>query len=269
MKRLSIITVCLNERHGIEKTCKSIVSQTWMDFEWIVIDGASTDGTLDVLSRYPVTRLVSEPDGGIYEAMNKGIRLAQGEFVIFLNGGDYFHHPEVLSEVFEKQNYQEDILCGNVLLANSLDKINRPPRNVSSPLVFIGESIPHQAAFIRRRLFTDYGFYDEKLRIVSDWKQWIVFAFNKCRFRNLNLLISVFDDKGISSVRPDLLQQEYIQVVNSFFLHGENYRSVKSIRWVKLLGFLPILKIRRSRNKRKILLFGILPLFSVGDQAWT
>lgn len=78
MIRLSIITVCLNERHGIEKTCKSIVSQTWMDFEWIVIDGASTDGTLDVLSRYPVTRLVSEPDGGIYEAMNKGIRLARG-----------------------------------------------------------------------------------------------------------------------------------------------------------------------------------------------
>lgn len=233
-----------------------------------MIDGASSDGTLDILKEYPVSLLVSEQDGGIYQAMNKGIRLAKGEFVIFINGGDYFHHAEVLSEVFENKEHPEDISYGSILVGNGLNRISAPPKKIDSPRVFIGKSIPHQSSFIRKNLFYKYGFYDESLRLCSDWKQWIVFAFNKCSFKNLNLLISVFDDKGISTVRPALLQQEYVQIIDTFFLPSEAYGSSKSTRWVKLFGVLPLLKIRFSRNKKKVLLFGIILLFSLEDKPW-
>lgn len=264
MKRLSIITVCLNEREGIKKTCESILSQTWQDFEWIVIDGGSTDGTLDILSEYPVTHLVSEPDEGVYQAMNKGINLARGKYVFFLNGGDYFYRPDVLSEVFEKRNWDEDILYGEISINGSSSHVSKSLKSIKSPFAFIGHNIPHQGAFIKRSLFLSYGFYDETLKVSSDWKQWIVFALNKCSFRYLPFAVAGFDSKGISSVRMDLLQRERTDVLNTFFTVQEmNHKGFKNVRWIKLFGILPVLKIRSSRNRSQTLLFGVLPLFSI------
>ena len=109
---LTIITVCFNIKDEIERTCQSIVNQTWQNFEWIVIDGGSTDGTVDILKKYSdrINILVSEPDKGIYNAMNKGIKLSHGEWLNFMNGGDRFTSNDVLKEVFSGKEYSADVL---------------------------------------------------------------------------------------------------------------------------------------------------------------
>ena len=114
--KLSIITICYNIKDEIERTCKSIVGQTWQDFEWIVVDGGSTDGTLEVLKKYSdrIDILISEKDSGIYNAMNKGIKLANGEWLNFMNGGDNFASNDVLEKVFKNKNYEADILYGDM-----------------------------------------------------------------------------------------------------------------------------------------------------------
>ena len=111
---LTIITVCFNIKDEIERTCQSIVNQTWQNFEWIVIDGGSTDGTVDILKKYSdrINILVSEPDKGIYNAMNKGIKLSHGEWLNFMNGGDRFTSNDVLKEVFSGKEYSADVLYG-------------------------------------------------------------------------------------------------------------------------------------------------------------
>ena len=122
MNKFTIVTVCLNEVQNIGRTCESICSQTFGEYEWIVIDGQSTDGTLDVLSEYEhrISCLVSEPDSGIYDAMNKGIRLAKGEYLLFLNAGDYFSDNNALEAVSCAPD--GDILYGDLLCVSENDE---------------------------------------------------------------------------------------------------------------------------------------------------
>ena len=109
---LSIITICYNIKDEIERTCKSIVNQTWQDFEWIVVDGGSIDGTVEVLKKYQdrMSVLISEPDNGLYNAMNKGIVHAKGEWLNFMNGGDEYAVTDALERVFKDKQYERNIL---------------------------------------------------------------------------------------------------------------------------------------------------------------
>ena len=112
--RLSVITINMNNRKGLERTIKSVVCQIFADFEYIVIDGASVDGSADVIREYAdkIHYWISEPDTGIYNAMNKGILQAKGDYCLFLNSGDALYTTTVLEEVFN-QNFSEDIIIGN------------------------------------------------------------------------------------------------------------------------------------------------------------
>ena len=125
--RFSVITVCRNEALNIRATCESIISQGFEDFEWIVIDGASTDGTLDILHEYAenIGVLISEPDTGIYDAMNKGAARAAGEYLIFMNGGDRFASTEALhlaSEAPRAQLLYGDLFLGYVVVIGDLSR---------------------------------------------------------------------------------------------------------------------------------------------------
>lgn len=264
MPKLSIITVCRNEEADIVKTAESIVHQTWQDYEWIVIDGASSDGTLAKLEPYAgrIGRLLSEPDSGIYNAMNKGIRLAQGEYLIFMNGGDAFHHPEVLEEVFSK-NPDGDILYGDVSITTREKIITRKmPRRIISPLYFINSIIPHQSSFIKRKLFDQYGLYDESLRIASDCKHWIIFSLNSCKFQYLNKIISIMNGGGISLRRNDISSSEITSVISTYFHAGcQQFSSrVSNISEYRLFKMLPLLKIKERAGKTSYLLFGCIPV---------
>lgn len=164
----SIITVCLNEGGTIEQTCESIVSQTCENYEWIVIDGASTDASLAVLDQYRhrITHLKSEPDEGIFDAMNKGVAMAKGDYLVFMNGGDQFASEEVLQWVAEMKG--PNLIYGDA----HHDSLEGPLATYPDELpkgYFLKNTLPHQATYYHRSLFEKYGLYDTSYRIAGDY----------------------------------------------------------------------------------------------------
>lgn len=209
MNKLSIITINRNDVEGLRKTIESVVTQTFADFEYIIIDGASTDGSVEVIKQYTdrVTYWISEPDKGIYNAMNKGILKAKGEYCLFLNSGDLLVSNVVLAKIFETK-YRIDVLCGYVV-GNYDDRKTYlyPPENYTFRS-FYGHNVPHQAEFIRRTLLISYGCYNEELKILSDYEFNIKALLGGAVFQNIAILVSEVNMNGISSDR----QNEHILI---------------------------------------------------------
>ena len=217
--KLSIITVNLNNKEGLQKTIDSVISQTFKDFEWIVIDGGSTDGSKELIEKYAdhISYWVSEPDKGIYNAMNKGIRVARGEYVEFLNSGDIFFDNNTLYSVLSARK-EADILYTNtfILKGGNLERINYH-NDYLTCYRLTKRTINHQSAFIRRKLFYDYGFYDESLKIVSDWKFFFeAIVIKKCSVCHIDLNAIIYDQNGISSTNPIRLRDERITVLKQY-----------------------------------------------------
>ena len=195
--KLSVITINYNNRDGMRQTIESVVGQTFRDFEYIVIDGGSTDGSVDVIKEYAdkIDYWVSEKDKGIYNAMNKGVAVAHGEYTQFLNSGDYLCDKDVLEKVFA-HNFTEDIVCGNIITLKGGGMI--APESVTMEY-FIKGSLPHPSAFIKRELF-DTHLYDEQYKISGDWEFFIYHLIIKnASYKSINLNVTVFDTNGISS----------------------------------------------------------------------
>ena len=199
--KLSIITINYNNKEGLQKTIDSVVCQTWHDFEWIVIDGGSSDGSKELIEQYQqhFSYWCSEPDKGVYNAMNKGIDHAHGDYVNFMNSGDAFHDDEVLKSIFEKELYG-DILIGQVncvgkdLIVNRLD-------NGGCDIGWkrVNEGFCHQGTFSRLKMLKVYPF-DENLKIASDWKFWCqTIMFDNCSIQDLDMIVTDYDMTGISS----------------------------------------------------------------------
>jgi glycosyltransferase involved in cell wall biosynthesis len=207
--KLSIITVNLNNCEGLQRTIDSVVCQTFRDFEWIVIDGGSTDGSKELIERYAdhFAYWVSEPDKGIYNAMNKGIKVAKGDYLQFLNSGDCLKDSTTLSNVFSCSPVGDIIYgdCAVRVSATEQQEIHYKP-TFSLKLLLDG-SINHQSSFIKRELLLDEP-YDESLRIVSDRKFFIRKALEGKSFVHINRTISTFDINGISTTQAELLQKE-------------------------------------------------------------
>lgn len=207
MKKLSIITINYNNRDGLQKTIESVINQTFSDYEYIVIDGGSTDGSIDVIQRYAdkIDYWVSEPDRGIYHAMNKGILKAHGEYCNFLNSGDYYIQNNILGQIFG-QSQSEDILSG--LYVTDTNKGPYGHLVPMSMLSFVKTSMGHSSSFIKRYLFENH-LYDEKLKIVSDWKFFIEsIIFQNCTVKNISEIVVIFDSTGISNTSRELDLQE-------------------------------------------------------------
>jgi glycosyltransferase involved in cell wall biosynthesis len=201
--KLSIITVNRNNAAGLEKTIQSVIHQTYTDFEYIIIDGNSTDVSIEVIKKYnaKINYWVSEPDTGIYNAMNKGIQKAQGEFCLFLNSGDWLISPDSLEKAFDiiKKSDDADIYYGNCL--NSDYTFAKMPNKLSIDDLYLQTAPSHQNTFIKRNLFFDHEFYAENYPTVSDS---IFFAkelwYYHSKFIYINTIISVYTLGGISSV---------------------------------------------------------------------
>lgn len=173
MNKVSIITVNRNNAGGLEKTIKSVIEQSYPLFEFIIIDGNSTDGSVDIIKKYGnnITYWVSEDDTGIFNAMNKGIRQASGDYCYFLNSGDFLVDKNTLKQIFENKEYDAPFINGNQINDFRTHQQKVPCLNRSLTLYdFYWGTIKHQATFIRRDLFDIYGLYDENLKIISDWK---------------------------------------------------------------------------------------------------
>ena len=217
-KTLSIITINKNNAAGLEKTIGSVVGQTSIDFEYIVIDGASNDESVAVIKKYAdrIDYWISEPDEGIYNAMNKGIQKAQGNYCLFLNSGDWLVSPETLADVIKEiEGNTADIFYGN--------RINSDDSFVSYPQVLdisflIRKPISHQNALIKRSLFFEHGLYNEELKICSDWEFFLQELWKyKSLFCHVKTNISVFDINGVGSQAVEKREAENIIVFKNVF----------------------------------------------------
>lgn len=209
--KYSIITINYNHKEGLKRTIESVVSQTNCDFEYIIIDGGSTDGSVDVIMEFDrhITYWVSEKDNGVYHAMNKGVDQAHGDYCIFMNSGDRFHSSHALESVKE---YQEDIVCGQV---STFPSGHHKPTITLVDLLRI--SLPHQAMFIKRELLMRHP-YDENYKILSDWKFCLeTIIIENCSFRAIEDIIADYESGGISTNSNGLLPKERELVLKELF----------------------------------------------------
>lgn len=199
--KISVITVTLNHLAGLEATWRSVAAQTYRDFEWVVIDGGSTDGTTGFLEAHAgeIAYWVSEPDGGIYQAMNKGVAQARGEYCIFMNAGDVFYDERVLEDMAPYLDGQMPMVFGETVYPDGW--IHRAIPGVR-PEYFWGSSFPHQAAFMHRDLFERYGKYREEYRYASDMFYFYELIFrHKVEFRAVERQVCRFEGGGVSANR--------------------------------------------------------------------
>lgn len=212
---LSVVTVVYNDREGLARTRRSVVSQYLDAVEWVVVDGGSSDGTADDLGAdsHPGLRWVSERDRGIYDAMNKGVRMATGDFVVFLNAGDEFAHPKVLDRVagvLRSADASPDVLLGGatIRLPNGVEIYWRP-----HSMTYVRHSIPanHQATFFRRESILPEP-YDSSYRVCGDYYVIARLSLNAPRVVYLDEAVAVFSAGGTSTQRPGLLLWECLRV---------------------------------------------------------
>jgi glycosyltransferase involved in cell wall biosynthesis len=199
--KLSIITVNKNNASGLEKTIQSVISQTYTDFEYIIIDGNSTDRSVDKIKKNvaKINYWVSEPDTGIYNAMNKGIQKAQGEYCLFLNSGDWLIDDLILAKLFEELTHIEK----SGIYYTDCMATNHPfiaPKSIDINYLVI-HNLNHQNALIKRSLFFEHGLYNEKYRIAADYDFWLrEFWTYKTKFTYIETNIAGYNSFGISSL---------------------------------------------------------------------
>jgi glycosyltransferase involved in cell wall biosynthesis len=217
MPKLTIITINLNNAFGLRKTIESVVSQTYVDYEYIIIDGGSTDDSVEVIRGYAdqITFWVSEVDSGIYNAMNKGITQAKGEYCQFINSGDILVTNDVTERMLD--NMPEcSILYGNLLKdfrGNIITDKSFRGRRITLLDMFRGE-LNHPSAYIKKELFTKYGLYDENLQVVSDWKFYLIaVGLNAESVVYKDIDVALFDMNGISRTHSELLIPEREKVL--------------------------------------------------------
>ena len=233
--KISVVTVVYNSAALIENTVKSIINQSYSHIEYIVVDGGSTDGTIDILNRYKknISTLISEPDRGIYDAMNKGISLASGDFVVFINSGDKFSSPDILEKIFSNPDAaQADVIYGDTDITDSDGNIihsrrHRPPETLDWKSFKRGMLVCHQSFIARRNLIDSY---DLTYRYAADF-DWCIRILKKSKsVHNSRLVISLFLEGGQTrkTIVPGLKER--------FRIMRHHYGLISATFWNIILG---------------------------------
>lgn len=276
--KLSIITITYNNAEGLRRTIQSVQSQTFRDFEHIIVDGGSTDSSVDIIREYADNEAIrregykvirkedsstdnlasspiiwiSEKDKGVYDAQNKGIQMATGEYCYFLNAGDTFCADDVLERMFSPNsliasspNHLSDILYGNEIIVDGNGQRIGIARGVENPsfVDLYNSCMKHQASFIRRDLFEQYGMYDADMRICSDfdWFFRVIAFHDDVTLQYIDVDIAYFENTGISYHAPELCAKERQQML-------DRYMSKRMQRDYAMLGKYPRLS-RVGGNK--------------------
>jgi glycosyltransferase involved in cell wall biosynthesis len=256
--KLSIITVNLNNREGLQKTIDSVICQTFRDLEWIVIDGGSTDGSKELIEQYAdhFAYWVSEPDKGVYNAMNKGIKVAKGEYLQFLNSGDWLFEDNVLEKVFTNELTEDFIYCDDGGCTGVI--VNGGSPSIIDFRFLYTYTICHQTIFHKRSLF-DKGLFDEKYKIVADWK----FLFqhivkNDATYRKLSILLCVlqegssYDTSRTEMERQTVIHEFYSQLERDFI---EKYLTHSRTHHYELTSYIESQLITKKWFRRLIKIF--------------
>lgn len=213
--KFSIVTVCRNSADALPKAMASLQMQSFRDYEWVVVDGGSTDSTMDIVRDFGEAPLnwISEPDRGIYDAMNKGARMARGDYVFFLNSDDALHDSEVLADVAARLGNDPgiDLLYGNVIYEQPGKRTLRTFSHIG-PRTLPFEDLCHQAVFARRSLFETVGPFDERFRLNADY-DWLIRVFRSgAHHAWFDRVIARFTVGGAHTVNPQSLADERKQV---------------------------------------------------------
>ena len=251
--KYSIITVNYNNKDGLRKTIESVIHQSFRDFEYIIIDGGSTDGSADALKEYDaqIDYWVSEPDKGIYNAMNKGIAQAKGEYLNFMNSGDCFYAPDILEKV-ASYNYETDFIVGRDYHFN--EEIQKGHVSIlpsrTTMIHFFVATLDHQSSFIRRELF-DNSPYDEGYRLVSDWiffTEKIVRDGKQVQF--IPDIICRREEGGLSEQQHERNKTEIKEFLHQFLPIGvyEDYATLAKLDRISLYRFFYIINNDKMRK---------------------
>ena len=257
--KYSIITVNYNNKDGLRKTIESVIHQTFRDFEFIVIDGGSTDGSAEVLKEYDaqIDYWVSEPDGGIYQGMNKGIRKAQGEYLNFMNSGDCLYDEKVLEHLSAK-GLSADIIVGRDYHFNETTQqgfATLLPTRISM-LTFIHHTLPHQSTFFKRELFENSP-YDESLKLVSDVKFYIQkICVEQCSVQLINDIICRREPDGISMAQNELRIKEHKQIIAEMLPPGA-IQDYETLYLLDKSTMYKLMNLLENTNSRKWLIYCI------------
>lgn len=226
--KLSIITINYNNKNGLAKTIDSVLSQSFDDYEWIVIDGGSTDGSKELIEKYSskMAYWCSEPDKGVYHAMNKGIEHAKGEYLNFLNSGDWLCSSEALKNLFSR-NPEADILSCNVIYMYDVPQRYMQCRSLGkvelSGWDFFYITLPHQGAFFKNKFFMNGLRYEESFKILGDLQLFFNMYFSLgASLKHYNDIdVACFDVSGISQTNTSLKYEEKIKIIRSFLSSEE------------------------------------------------
>lgn len=254
--KFSVITVAYNAGICIERTILSVISQSYKDMEYIIVDGSSNDNTIDIVKKYKshINIWVSEHDHGIYDAMNKGVRMASGDYCIFMNAGDMFVNSDVLNKVNEQIESNFDIYIGNeISVRNGMicDYI-KPPKTVDAEYLLCN-SLSHQASFINRWLLLKNP-YDENLKLVSDWKFWIqTIVLSDATYKHINVDICLFNHDGVTFTMQDkgLLERKKVcdELLSNVINNKRTSKLMIFAKRIKKLVSLIILNIKYRNLK--------------------
>lgn len=248
MIKFSVITVTYNAAEVVERTIRTVITQTYENLEYIIVDGGSTDGTLNIINKYAAgderIRFISEPDAGIYDAMNKGIRMATGDYLEFLNAGDLYRDDKVLLDVAGLlgrglNSYEIDILYGSIIYVypDGSEKVRTYSQFCEKKFYYLlGDCINHQAMFAAKRCFDD-GVFDTSFRISAD-REWMIRQKKAGRkFKAIDRIICYYslDPNSVSIANEKLTWKENDVIIRRHLKAGYPvYLLVNAIRHGKV-----------------------------------
>lgn len=253
--KISVLTVVFNSKNELEKTIKSIIDQNYPKLEYIIIDGGSTDSTLAIIKKYEsrITTWVSEKDHGIYDAMNKGINLATGDWINFMNAGDTFHTNHVINDIFGNNSDHSDIIYGNTLLKGNNHNVISYAKSINS--LKFGMAFCHQSVFVASDILKKIKF-DLRYKLASDYDLFLkLSSMYEYSFEKSNLIFADYDITG-QSYSLDAVKEQY-QIASKYFrlstasiVHWGRYsyyrltNTLKYIlpNWIKI----PLLKFKNT-----------------------
>lgn len=260
-KKLTIITINYNNLEGLKRTVESVVNQTWQEFEYIVIDGGSTDGSASYIESqsHNMYYWISEPDKGIYNAMNKGIHVATGDYLLFLNSGDHLNDLKALEENV-KYIGEKDIICFNINVIGEHGAFVKKGPEIMTFSYMYQESLPHQSIFIKKKLFQKIGYYDEDAEVIADWKFFIIALFKyNATYKHIDVVISTFYLGGISSYgeysydRKLVLDEYFSEYVSDYDELIKNRKELKKYQnYLKTNRLKMLAEIEKTEKGRKL-----------------
>lgn len=217
LPKISVITVCYNSVKTIEQTILSVINQSYPNIEYIIIDGGSTDGTVNIIKKYEskIAFWESSPDKGIYDAMNKGIKIATGDYIATLNSDDWYYDSNVIQDIVNviNSNSNIDIIHGSINICDIDGNIRYTILGDKEPWKNIQKYMPvwQPTMFVKRELYEKYGFYDLNYKIAADY-EFIFRVINKCNFYCLDKIITNMRDGGVSNTRLLYINKENYKI---------------------------------------------------------